>query len=74
MFIPLRVSVLTISDTRHEHNDTSGQALVECLQTAGHALAERMIVRDDIYRMRAIVSRWIADDDVQAILTTGGRV
>mgnify|MGYP000002783610 CR=1 FL=1 len=72
MFIPLRIAVLTISDTRDEHSDTSGQTLIERLQTAGHRLTERAIVRDDIYRMRAVVSRWIAADDVQAILTTGG--
>lgn len=71
-FIPLRIAVLTISDTRDERNDTSGQALIEALQKDGHRLAERAIVRDDIYQMRAIVSRWIADDAVQAILTTGG--
>ncbi len=71
-FVPLRIAVLTISDTRDESNDTSGQALIERLQIAGHVLAERAIVRDDIYRMRAIVSRWIADDNVNAILTTGG--
>lgn len=71
-FVPLRIAVLTISDTRDESTDTSGQALIERLQTAGHALAERAIVRDDIYRMRAIISRWIADDNVNAVLTTGG--
>ena len=71
-FVPLRIAVLTISDTRDESSDTSGQVLIERLQTAGHALAERSIVRDDIYRMRAIVSRWIADENVNAILTTGG--
>ena len=71
-FVPLRIAVLTISDTRDERSDTSGQALIDRLQAAGHALAERAIVRDDIYQMRAIVSRWIADDDVQAIVTTGG--
>jgi molybdenum cofactor biosynthesis protein B len=71
-FVPLRIAVLTISDTRDESTDTSGQALIERLQTAGHVLAERAVVRDDIYRMRAIVSRWIADDNVNAILTTGG--
>lgn len=71
-FVPLRIAVLTISDTRDESSDTSGQVLIERLQTAGHALAERAIVRDDIYRMRAIVSRWIADENVNAILTTGG--
>lgn len=72
VFIPLRIAVLTISDTRDERTDTSGQAIVERLQTAGHRLAERVIVRDDIYQIRAIVSRWVAADDVQAVITTGG--
>ena len=71
-FVPLRIAVLTISDTRDESSDTSGQALIDRLQTAGHVLAERAIMRDDIYQVRAIVSRWVADDKVNAILTTGG--
>ncbi|MDA8364721.1 MAG: molybdenum cofactor biosynthesis protein B [Gammaproteobacteria bacterium] len=71
-FVPLRIAVLTISDTRDEKSDTSGQALIERLQAAGHVLAERAIMRDDIYQMRAIVSRWVADDKVNAVLTTGG--
>ena len=71
-FVPLRIAVLTISDTRDESSDTSGQALIERLQTVGHVLAERAIMRDDIYQVRAIVSRWVADDKVNAILTTGG--
>ena len=71
-FVPLRIAVLTISDTRDESSDTSGQALIERLQTVGHVLAERAIIRDDIYQVRAIVSRWVADDKVNAILTTGG--
>jgi molybdenum cofactor biosynthesis protein B len=70
--IPLHIAVLTVSDTRTEATDTSGQYLVESLQAAGHALAEKAIVKDDIYALRAIVARWIADPAVQAVLVTGG--
>ena len=71
-FMPLNIAVLTVSDTREEHNDTSGQALVARLQAAGHKLAAKEISKDDIYQLRAIVSRWIADEAVQVVLTTGG--
>lgn len=71
-FIPLRIAVLTISDTRTEETDTSGKMLVERLTKAGHELAEKLIVPDDIYRIRAVVSRWIADPAVNVVLTTGG--
>lgn len=70
--VPLRIAVLTVSDTRTEATDTSGQYLVESLRAAGHALAEKAIVKDDVYALRAIVSRWIADPAVQAVLLTGG--
>ncbi|MDP2228490.1 MAG: molybdenum cofactor biosynthesis protein B [Moraxellaceae bacterium] len=71
-FVPLNVAVLTVSDTRDEATDTSGQLLVERLTSAGHALAEKIIVKDDIYQIRAVLSRWIAGDIVQAVLVTGG--
>ena len=71
-FIPLEIAVLTVSDTRTDADDTSGRTLVEQLQNAGHRLAEKRIVPDDIYQIRAVVSQWIADDRVQAVLTTGG--
>lgn len=71
-FIPLQIAVLTISDSRTEADDKSGAALVERLTGAGHRLAEKQIVPDDIYRIRAEVSRWIADPAVQVVLTTGG--
>lgn len=70
--IPLNVAVLTISDTRDFNNDRSGALLAERLTEAGHRLAERRIVIDDVYRIRAVVSQWIADPEVQVILTTGG--
>ncbi|MES2721170.1 MAG: molybdenum cofactor biosynthesis protein B [Pseudomonadota bacterium] len=71
-FVPLQVAVLTVSDTRSLDTDTSGQYLVEQLQQAGHVVAARVIVKDDIYQIRAQVSAWIASDDVQAVILTGG--
>jgi molybdopterin adenylyltransferase len=71
-FIPLRLCVLTVSDTRGPENDTSGDYLVAALQDAGHVLAERALLPDDRYRLRAIVSRWIADEAVDGVLVTGG--
>jgi len=71
-FVPLDIAVLTVSDTRTEENDTSGKTLAERLVKAGHRLAEKAIVADDIYAIRAIVSRWIADPGVQVVITTGG--
>ncbi|MBB3189086.1 molybdenum cofactor biosynthesis protein B [Halomonas cerina] len=70
--IPLSIAVLTVSDTRTEATDRSGQALVERLTAAGHHLAEKRIVPDDAYRIRAVVAGWIAAPEVQVILTTGG--
>lgn len=71
-FLPVPVAVLTVSDTRTETDDSSGGYLVEALRTAGHAVVEKLIVRDDVYRIRAAVSRWIADDAVSAVIVTGG--
>ena len=71
-FIPLNIAVLTVSDTRGEEDDKSGALLVERLKSAGHRLAEKSIVRDDVYAIRATVSRWISDADVQVVITTGG--
>lgn len=71
-FVPLGVSVLTISDTRTPQTDKSGDLLVSRIETAGHRLIERQIVPDDIFRIRAAVSSWIADERVSAVLTTGG--
>lgn len=71
-FIPLRIAVLTVSDSRTEDTDTSGKVLVQHLSEAGHRLAEKAIVPDDVYKIRAIVSRWIAQDDIQVVITTGG--
>ncbi|MFO1370935.1 MAG: molybdenum cofactor biosynthesis protein B [Candidatus Competibacteraceae bacterium] len=71
-FLPLAIAVLTVSDTRTEADDASGGALVERLTAAGHHLAEKAIVTDDLYQIRAAVSRWIADPAVQVVLITGG--
>lgn len=71
-FKPLKVAVLTVSDTRNEATDKSGALLVERLRVAGHTLAAKAIVRDDIYAIRASVSAWIADASVEVVVTTGG--
>lgn len=71
-FIPLQLCVLTVSDTRTADNDTSGDWLAEALVAAGHRLRDRDLLPDDRYRLRAIVSQWIADPAVDGILVTGG--
>ncbi len=71
-FIPLDIAVLVVSDTRTDAHDVSGKALVGRLQQAGHRLVEKKIVPDDVYRIRAVASEWIANDRVNAVLTTGG--
>jgi molybdenum cofactor biosynthesis protein B len=71
-FIPLRIAVLTVSDSRDEQSDKSGALLVRFVTEGGHELAEKAIVADDKYRIREVLSRWIADESVQAVLTTGG--
>jgi molybdenum cofactor biosynthesis protein B len=71
-FLPLDIAVLTVSDTRTEDDDASGRVLAERLTEAGHRLAEKSIVPDDIYRIRAVVSRWIADPGIQVVISTGG--
>jgi molybdopterin adenylyltransferase len=71
-FIPLNIAVLVVSDTRTETDDVSGKTLVDRIADAGHYLGEKRIVPDNIYRIRATVSNWIADDSINVILTTGG--
>lgn len=70
--VALRIAVLTVSDTRTLADDDSGSFLVEAARAAGHEIAVRDIVADDIYQIRARVSVWIADTGVQVILITGG--
>lgn len=72
LFIPVRIAVLAVSDTRTPAEDKSGDALVERLTRAGHVLAARAIVRDDIDAIRARLGSWIADPAIDAVLTTGG--
>jgi molybdenum cofactor biosynthesis protein B len=71
-FVPLAIAVLTVSDSRDESSDKSGKLLVERLLAAGHRCAEKRIVRDDVYQIRAVVSQWIASGEVQVIIATGG--
>lgn len=68
----LNCAVLTISDSRTLKEDTSGDLLTELIEADGHRLAGRNLVRDDVYQVRAVVSGWIADPDVQVVVTTGG--
>lgn len=68
----VRCAILTVSDTRDEATDTSGQALVSLLQEAGHHVVARRLVRDEPAEVRAIVEAWLDDEAVQAIVTTGG--
>ena len=71
-FEPLNIAVLTVSDTRDEASDTSGQFLVESAIKAGHNLSEKRIEKDDIFQIRYQVSKWIASKDTQVVLITGG--
>src|SRR5262249_24289321 len=71
-FIPLRIAVLTVSDTRSFDDDKSGATLVERVEKAGHTLAARAIVTDDVEKIRARVEQWIADPAIDVIITTGG--
>lgn len=71
-FVSLNIAVLTISDTRTPEDDKSGNTLVERLEGAGHKLADRAIVADDIEAIRAKVKGWIGDKGVDVVITTGG--
>jgi molybdenum cofactor biosynthesis protein B len=68
----LNCAVLTVSDSRSIDEDTSGALLAELLQADGHQLADRALVRDDVYEVRAVVSRWIADAGINVVISTGG--
>lgn len=70
--VPIKIAVLTVSDSRTEADDTSGDALVERLKQAGHVLVEKIITADDKYKIREVVSRWIADKGVDVVVSTGG--
>ncbi len=71
-FKPLRIAILTVSDTRTIETDTSGAALIERLESAGHRLAARLLLRDEIPKIRSAVQTWVASPDVDAVITTGG--
>ncbi|MDP5053865.1 MAG: molybdenum cofactor biosynthesis protein B [Congregibacter sp.] len=71
-FTSLGIAVLTVSDTRDSNNDTSGDFLAQAATEQGHRIAQRALVPDDIYQIRAVLSQWIIDPEVQAVLITGG--
>ncbi len=71
-FIPLHLCVLTVSDSRTLADDKSGDYLIAALSDAGHNLIERAVLPDDRYQLRALVSKWIADANVDGVLVTGG--
>lgn len=71
-FIPTRIAILTVSERRGEEDDTSGHWLREAAHEAGHQIVDKAIVKENRYAIRAQVSQWIAGDDVQVVLITGG--
>jgi len=71
-FIPIRIAVVTISDTRTPQTDKSGDTLAERIATAGHHLADRQIVKDDVRAIRALMRKWLKRSDIDAIISTGG--
>jgi molybdenum cofactor biosynthesis protein B len=71
-FVSLKAAVLTISDTRNEETDSSGRYLKEALEAEGHEVVDKRIVIDDKYKIRSVVSQWVADVEVQVIIITGG--
>ncbi|HRF08834.1 MAG TPA: molybdenum cofactor biosynthesis protein B [Xanthobacteraceae bacterium] len=71
-FVPVNFAVLTVSDTRVPGDDKSGTLLAERIEAAGHSLADRAIVKDDVRAIRAKLRSWIKDDKIDAIITTGG--
>lgn len=71
-FMPLNIAVVTVSDTRTEENDTSGDLLRERIESAGHHCVSKQIIKDDVYLLRALVANLIADAEVHVVLTTGG--
>lgn len=68
----LNIAILTVSDTRTEETDTSGGFLAQAIQESGHHLIDKQIVKDDKYQLRALVSKWIADPQIQVVISTGG--
>jgi molybdenum cofactor biosynthesis protein B len=71
-FVPVRIAVLTVSDTRDRTSDTSGDALAERIARAGHSVADRTILKDDVDRIEARLREWIADETIDCVISTGG--
>ena len=71
-FVPVRIAVLTVSDTRTLETDTSGDVLIQRIEAAGHVAAARAISRDDVSEIRRLVSGWIADPEIDVVISTGG--
>jgi molybdenum cofactor biosynthesis protein B len=71
-FIPLNIAVLVVSDSRTEDDDISGKTLVERAQECGHHVSEKKILPDNIYQIRAALSHWIAAEDIDVVISTGG--
>ena len=71
-FVPLKIAVLTVSDTREAADDKSGTILIERIRAAGHVVAERAIVKDEVKAIRQRVKDWIADKFIDVVITTGG--
>lgn len=71
-FVPLKIAVLTVSDTRERADDKSGHLLAERIRAAGHALAERAIVKDELKAIRSRVRTWVEDPFIDVVITTGG--
>ena len=71
-FVPLSIAILTVSDTRSQADDRSGDTLAELAAAAGHQISARRIVIDDRYQIRAVASEWVADSKIQVVLSTGG--
>lgn len=72
VFIPVRIAVLTVSDTRDEETDTAGLTLIERIERAGHIVADRKIVKDDVSQIKAQLQQWIDDFEVDVVISTGG--
>jgi molybdopterin adenylyltransferase len=71
-FVPVRIAVLTVSDTRDASTDTSGDTLAARIKDAGHVLAARMLLRDDQAAIRQQLETWIADPEIDVVISTGG--
>lgn len=72
VFVPVRIALLTVSDTRDASNDTSGDTLAKRIDDAGHILAARTLLKDDATQIRAQLQKWIDDPQIDAVITTGG--